>query len=336
MMMRVAVALAALFAVGGGPVAGPGFREVTFVDHSPLARNGVLIERLFSPFAAIELAKKNDAATLDTFPIDPKDEKFGLYVPPLRPADGYGLLVWVSPIDRAEMPPSWRPVLDQHGVILVMAAQSGNETSPLGRRVPLALTGAANVARRYAVDPRRIWVGGFSGGARIAERMALAYPDVFSGAVLDGSADVIGTADVPLPPRRLFDRFLDHSAIVFTTGFRDDYNTKDARRVMNSLRQHCFDRMAAEVRPREGHYLLGGRSLAKALDVLDRPREATSPKQRQCRSELYAKIDREVARAEDLARRHPAEARTAIRSIDRRYGGLAAPGSLEIRSRIGG
>jgi dienelactone hydrolase len=309
------------------------FKAVTFAERTPLASNGELIRRLFSPFAAADLANKNDAATLDAQPIDPRHEKFGLYVPAQKPAEGYGLLVWVSPLDEAGMPPGWHATLEERGVIFVTAARSGNQTSPLGRRIPLALTAAANVARSHAIDPDRVWIAGFSGGARIAERMALGYPDVFSGAILDGSSDDIGAEDVALPPRERFERLLDRTAIVFSSGREDGFNVVSARRVAASLRRHCLDRVSLEVRRREGHVMMSGASLAKAIDFLDRQRDP-SPS-RQCREALYAKIDADLDQAEAMAQRGDRGAKSAIRAIDRRYGGLAAPRSLELRARVG-
>ena len=311
------------------------FKAVTFAERTLLASNGELIRRLFSPFAAADLAKKNDAATLAAQPIDPKNEKFGLYVPAQKPAKGYGLLVWVSPLDEAGMPPGWHATLEDRGVIFVTAARSGNGASSLARRIPLALTAAANVSRDYPVDPNRVWIAGFSGGARVAERMALAFPDLFSGAILDGSSDAIGSVDVPLPPREQFERILDRSSIVFSSGEIDRHNTDSARRVAASLRRHCFDRSSIQVRRRDGHDMMNGRSLAKAFDFLDRPRDDASPRDRQCRDALYAKIDAELTQAEAMVRRGDHGARATVEAIDRNYGGLAAPRSLELRARLG-
>lgn len=335
MNLRVFGALVALCSIAASPEIIAKFKAVSFADATPLARNGALIERLFSPFAAADLANKNDAATLNALPIDPKDEKFGLYVPSEKPAEGYGLLVWVSPLDEAGMPPGWPATLEERGVIFVTAERSGNYTSPLGRRIPLALTAAANVVRNYAIDPDRIWIAGFSGGARIAERMALAYPDVFSGAILDGSSDIVGSADLPLPPRKNFERLLDRMSVVFSSGEEDEYNTEAAERVASSLRRHCFDRLSIEVRRREGHVMMNGGSLAKAIEFLDRTREEPIAGDRQCREELYSKIDAELARADAMVQQGGRGARAAIRTIDRRYGRLAAPRSLELRARVG-
>lgn len=336
MRRRWLLGLIAAGTIAAAPGDSAKFKAVTFAERTPLASNGELIARLFSPFAAADLAKKNSAATLGAQPIDPRQEKFGLYVPTQKPAKGYGLLVWVSPLDEAGMPPGWHATLEDRGVIFVTAARSGNQTSPLGRRIPLALTAAANVARNHAVDPDRLWIAGFSGGARIAERMALAYPDVFAGAILDGSSDDIGSEDVTLPPRDRFERLLDRTAIVLSAGSDDAFNAASAKRIASTLRRHCLERVSVEVRRREAHVMMDSRSLAKAIDFLDRNRDAPSAGNRQCRAELYSRIDAELARAEAMAQRGDRGARAAIRAIDRRYGGLAAPRSLELRAGFGG
>ena len=51
----------------------------------------------------------------------------------------------------------------------------------LERRLPLALLGYWNARSRYPIDPDRVYVGGLSGGSRVAQIAALAYPDVFRG-----------------------------------------------------------------------------------------------------------------------------------------------------------
>lgn len=335
MTQRLVMALISLCSIAAVPGDISRFKAVTFAEPTSLARNDELIGRLFSPFAAAELARENGPTALKAFPIHPKDESYGLYVPAKKPAPGYGLLVWVSPLDGTGMPPGWAPVLESNGVIFVTAARSGNRTSPIGRRFPLALIAATNVPRHYPVDPERIWIAGFSGGSRIAERLALAYPNVFSGAILDGSSDDIGSTDVPLPPRVNFERLLDRTAIVLSSGEQDSVNVDSAWKLASSLRRHCFGRLSVEVRRREGHVMMNGRSLAKAIEFLDLMRREPLPRDRQCREKLYSKIDGELAQAEALVRRHAPRAESTIRTIDRRYGWLAAPRSLALLARTG-
>jgi hypothetical protein len=121
-------------------------------------------------------------------------------------------------------------------------------------------------------------------------------------------------------------------SIVLSSGEKDAYNVEAAEKVASSLRRHCFDRLSVEVRRREGHVVMNGRSLAKAIDFLDRTRDEPSLDDRQCRQKLYSKIDGELAQAEGLVQRRGHGARGAIRMIDRRYGWLAAPRSLDLRA----
>jgi poly(3-hydroxybutyrate) depolymerase len=74
----------------------------------------------------------------------------------------------VLPWPQAEVPHKWISTLDRHGTIYVSAANSGNDADVLDRRDPLAVLAADNIMRRYHVDSRRVYVGGFSGGSRVA------------------------------------------------------------------------------------------------------------------------------------------------------------------------
>jgi dienelactone hydrolase len=159
-------------------------REVVFTQYSPLSTNAELARRLLSPLTAARLPAilARTGKALREQPIDLADERFVVYVPAKAPPAGYALLVFVPPWPQAQPPRGWASVLDRAGIIFVSAARSGNEAEVLSRRAPLALLGAANIMASYRVDPSRVWVGGFSGGSRVAMRLALGYPDLFRGA----------------------------------------------------------------------------------------------------------------------------------------------------------
>ena len=198
---------------------------------------------MLSPLTAAELPQllARTGKELRAQPIDLAKEKFALYVPSQAPPRGYGLLVFVPPWTEAKLPEGWAPVLDQYGVITVSAAQSGNDASVLGRREPLALLAEQNIVRQYRVDPQRIFVAGFSGGARVAMRLALAYPDVFRGAMLNAGSDPIGDGDTPLPPRDLFLQF-QASRLVYVTGSQDIFHLMRDAASRQSMRTWCvFD-----------------------------------------------------------------------------------------------
>ena len=79
-------------------------------------------------------------------------------------------------------------------MLVVSAAHSGNDEATFARREPLALLAAHNIRKQYPVDSDRIYIAGFSGGSRIALRLALGYPDVFRGVILNAGSAPIGSS----------------------------------------------------------------------------------------------------------------------------------------------
>jgi len=92
----------------------------------------------------------------------------------------WGLLVWVSAADEPRVPRDWDAELSVHRLLVVSAHHGGNERDTVDR-FRLALDATCNICRRYTIDPKRIYVGGFSGGARIASMLGVAYADLFCG-----------------------------------------------------------------------------------------------------------------------------------------------------------
>src|SRR5260221_11408563 len=185
--------------------------DVVFSDYSPLSSSAELLHRLVSPLNAVQLGKTlaHSPVALRDQPIDLAQERFTVYVPSHPPAQAYGLLMFVPPWQNAMLPRGWAAILDRHGVIFVSAANSGNEANTIDRREPLALLAAHNIMQRFHVDPARIYVGGFSGGSRVALRLALGFPGVFRGAFLNAGSDPIGDAQTPLAPLWALATFID-------------------------------------------------------------------------------------------------------------------------------
>ena len=218
-----------------------------------------LLRRLLSPLNALQVSKKlaHSAVALRDQAIDLTQERFTVYVPPQPPARGYGVLVFVPPWENAMLPRGWAAILDRHGIIFVSAANSGNEANVLDRREPLALLGVHNIMQRFRVDSERIYIGGYSGGSRVAMRLALAYPDVFRGAFLNAGSDPIGDAQTPLPPPEIFSRFQETTRLVYISGQNDAANVdKDAASTRSMLEWCVFD-WYAERSAWTGHEVAG-------------------------------------------------------------------------------
>ena len=133
-----------------------------------------------------------DAAVDD---YDPTQESFEVAVPP-SPMDPDGLLVWIPAAPSGAMPPELGSALEKRHLRYVGLNNAGNER-PVAVRMNLALDAVHAVCRRMPVRPDRIWVGGISGGAKTASRLALLYPEVFRGGLL-----VVGAEYFPPVPRR--------------------------------------------------------------------------------------------------------------------------------------
>jgi hypothetical protein len=311
-------------------------KDVTFTDASAAASSAELARRLLSPLAYQRVAPRlGDARAM---PLDVANERFAVYVPDgAPPAKGYGLLVFIPPWQEAALPRDWPRILDAHGMIFVSAAHSGNDADTLDRRIPLALLGYENIRRRYPLDPERVYVGGLSGGSRVALRVALAYPDLFRGALLNAGSDPIGGNGATVPPADLFRRFQDSTRVVFLTGERDEVNVHNDLVAAKSLRAWCaFDQHTLTM-PRRGHEIADAAGLERALDELEKAPPPASGDVAACREDLAQKLAKDAAEADAAVDRGERDhAADAMNAIDERYGGLAADVLAEIEHRRAG
>ena len=312
-------------------------REVSFSTYAAHSSNAELTRRLLSPLAAAQLQRDlaRTGNKLAGQPLNLADEKFIVYVPAQHPEPGFGLLVFIPPWQDARLPPGWASVLDHYGVIFVSAARSGNDESVRGRREPLALLAADNLLLEYPIDPQQVYVAGFSGGARVALRLALGYPDLFRAAILNAGSDPLGGQDLPLPPRALFDTFQQSTHLIYLTGEHDTDHANADRVSLQSMHHWCVFNTDIEGEPRAGHEVAGAVALARALGTLHdwRPRDAQ--KLAACRTALEAELETELQKAQALlARGQRAEAEKLLDRIDERFGGLAAPRSTELAAQL--
>jgi dienelactone hydrolase len=311
--------------------------DVVFSDYSPLSRSAELLRRLLSPLNADQASKRlaHSAVALRDQAIDLAQERFTVYVPSHSEAQGYGLLVFVPPWENAVLPRGWAEILDRHGVIFVSAANSGNAANVLDRREPLALLAAHNMMQRFRVDPQRIYIGGFSGGSRIALRLALGFPDLFRGAFLNAGSDPIGDAPTPLPPAELFSRFQEMTRIMYISGQNDAVNVEKDAASTRSMLEWCVFDSYLERSPWVEHEVAGSAALDRALVMLDKHGKPDLARLNNCRSHINQELAKQIDRASDLlAAGNLGGARTLLTHIDTRYGGLAAPRSIDLAARL--
>lgn len=312
--------------------------DVAFTQYSPLSGSAELVRRLVSPLNARRLQQQ--AAITGTAireqPIDLAKERFTLYVPAHAPPDGYALLVFVPPWNEAKVPPEWVGTLEKQGVILVTAANIGNDANVLDRREPIALLAAYNAMARYHVDPKRVYVGGFSGGSRVALRLALGYPDLFHGVLLDAGSDVIGE-QIPPPPKDLLDQFQTSTRVVYLTGERDAFHQDADRQSRHALQTWCLSDLDTETMPWTGHELADAASLNRALASLATHATVDMNQLATCRARIDHELAGQLDQAAHLIDANDRDgAKKLLTKMDTHYGGLAAPRSIELAARLDG
>jgi dienelactone hydrolase len=312
--------------------------DVAFTRYSPLSRSIEVARRTLPPLAYRHIEQKLAAEheQLAEQAIDLANEKFDLYVPPGPPPPaGYGLLVYIAPSSRPTRPMDWLGPLDGHHLVFVSAQNSGNEMNVLDRRVPLALLAYENIRARFPIDGKRVYVMGFSGGARVAEIVALAYPDVFHGAVLNAGSDPIdGREGNHKPPVELF-RAFQHSRLIYITGDQDEDHLRQDDRSRDSMRKNCVLNVKTELAPRLGHHAIDEFALDRALDALEAPQSVDADELARCNARVESELAAELVKAAAaIARGDREAARGQLAAIEARFGGLAAPRILELDAQL--
>lgn len=263
-----------------------GLYETSFDQVTALADAAEILQRT-QPAAYAARKARHDLPSGQV--ITPVRETWQVYVP--RSYDGaapYGVLVWVQPEDESRFSPGWGGVLDAHHVIYVSAANSGNDQAVYSRRIPLALTGLANIESRYRIDPARVYVGGFSGGGKVASTLAAAYADVFTGGLFVANSFGIGTTEVPVPATDIYESMRKRGRYVFLVGSNDPFAELVTNRAVAADKQHCVLRVKLVNMFNRGHVNANAAYLNYALKYLDSPPALDPGKLADCERQLRA------------------------------------------------
>lgn len=307
---------------------------------SPLAGAREIARRTQTPttFDRMERYVSSSGRRLAEQTVEIGDAQFDVFVPRSPPPTrGYALLVWIPPQDAYRAPMDWMPALEAHGMIYVSPRGAGNDEVVFDRRMPLALHAAHGIAARYPVDPERVFVGGFSGGSRTALRVALAFPDVFRGALLNAGSDVIGSARLTPPPVELMQAFQSRARLVYVTGAHDLPNRRADAASQASAREFCVQQIHRHSMGSRGHATPDRRTFQRVLAWLD-PVAMPTLDQRAleaCRLRLEERVHADMANVRTLVERKEWRmAGDALGEADEHWGGLGAPESIELARTI--
>ena len=185
--------------------------------------------------------------------------RWKLYVP--RNDSPSGVLVFVSPGTSGDLQPGWARILEQRNLIWIAAEDYGNP-APVSQRILVALMGLTFVQRNHTVDTKRIYIGGMSGGGRVASAVITKFPRLFTGAVY-----IVG-ANFWTPEEAGSIKDIAANRYVFLTG-ENDFNRQDTRNVLRKYRNAGVEQTLLIDLPRFGHEYPNAHQLARALEFLD-------------------------------------------------------------------
>jgi predicted esterase len=116
---------------------------------------------------------------------------YALYLPSAySPSKRWPLLLVFDPFARGEVSVKlFHEAAEKYGFIVVGSNNSRNFQDPSAAICTLW----ADVKERYAIDPRRVYTAGLSGGARVASSIALACKNCIAGVIANGAGLPNGT-----------------------------------------------------------------------------------------------------------------------------------------------
>lgn len=196
--------------------------------------------------------------------IDPGERiSWHVYVPDGHDASvAAGVIVYISPSDSGRIPPRWTDAFDERNLIWIAGNQSGNERQ-VARRMALALLAVGVVSENWQIDRERIYLSGFSGGARVAGLITPRFAHLFKGAIFIGGAESWRGDDLP---ERI--ESMRGNRYVFIAGSHD-FNRSMVLSVRDAYADAGITNIDTILMPRVGHDLPSPATFEDALDFLE-------------------------------------------------------------------
>ena len=246
-----------------------GTSDIAFDQRSPLSVLNMQVARY-----GVDRAKAEIYETAN--------EKFLLVVPTeyQNGAAGWGLMVWCNAGKGGRMPGQVESLLAKKKLIGIGAYDAGNDRG-VAVRIGLMLDAVWNLKQRYALDEHRIYCGGVSGGSKCAEMAAMAFPDVFDGAICCAGANWYKDVAVPNERRKFWPQtfrkppppqFIDareHVGFVFTSGANDPNYAPVKATIEQGFTPEKFRHVEFYDVPGLGHRPPEGEWFEKAIDYFD-------------------------------------------------------------------
>lgn len=172
-----------------------------------------------------------------------------------------GVLVYVSPQNRINIPSGWTSITEENNLIWIAARMSGN-TINVSKRISFAVMALSLIQLNYQIDPTRVYITGFSGGGRIASIVATEYPTIFKGAIYNSGVNFWQQSDAALL------ELIKNHRFVFIAG-SDDFNLQDTRQIYAKYKKAGAKNIKLTVIRGMGHENPKRSRFARAIQFLD-------------------------------------------------------------------
>jgi pimeloyl-ACP methyl ester carboxylesterase len=198
---------------------------------------------------------------------DSKKQTYELYVPQQYDSKtAWPVVLFVSPGDRGAGFQQWQQTLQKRGIIFASPHQAGNNC-PMPRRVRIVMDVLDDLRRNYNIDPDRVYIGGFSGGGRVACAIAFALPEYFGGVI-----PVCAGGDLR-DESWLRQRVIDRLSVAQLTG-ETDFNRGEVERMHQTELSAVGVRCNTWVTQGLGHGIPNAEVFAQSFDWLEETVEA--------------------------------------------------------------
>lgn len=129
--------------------------------------------------------------TRDVGSVELARESYYLFIPAAYDgSESYGLVAFIHARDEVSVPPGWSQVLSDKKLLYLAAQNVGNDQKA-SRRSSVTLAGILKMRELYHLDAKRVYLAGFSGGARVASMTAFRHPGLIAGVVCNCGVDFV-------------------------------------------------------------------------------------------------------------------------------------------------
>lgn len=249
-----------------------------------------------------------------------KSQKYTLFVPPrYSKRKSWPLVIFVSPGNGAAGVAQWKTACAKLGILMASPHNAGNGT-PQPRRVRIIADVLDDVRRNYNVDTDRTYIGGHSGGGRIACAMAFALPEYFGGVIPVCAGGELRQESW------LRQRVIDRLSVAQLTG-ENDFNRGEVERMHQTRHTGVGVRCRTWVVDGLGHSIPDSDVFAEAFAWL----EDDLRRRRKLAEERPASRITDAPSRTEWATRLLAEAKSRLTQRDQVYAGLMQLKGIQVR-----